>query len=167
MNSPSAPKATGGKRFSITSTTPETPPPPYFLHEVLLVRLIDSSTFIFGIAGAQHGHYEPVIPWNKYMRERVVSINEINSFGDQEQVLEENFKASNNTIQAATRLTHGQAVKCLNHPINEWLDSQKITLAELLKALKQVYEEKSAKFLAYISKEVTDFLDWADGTAAS
>jgi hypothetical protein len=65
-------------------------------------------------------------------------------------------------MRAAVHLTHREAVRCLDDSIDKWLQKQKITLTELLKAPKEDYQEKSSKFLAYIAKGVADFLDWAD-----
>jgi hypothetical protein len=82
-----------------------------FFREMLRVTLVDGSVYAFDISSAQYGHYEPVIPWDQYMEQRVTGINVTNDFGDQKRVLDTSFKASDNTMQAAVSLTHSAAVK--------------------------------------------------------
>ncbi|KUJ16713.1 uncharacterized protein LY89DRAFT_669178 [Mollisia scopiformis] len=47
------------------------------VHTVLKVVLRSGEVFAIDLAGAQHGHHEPVVPWEKYKEERILNIRSI------------------------------------------------------------------------------------------
>jgi hypothetical protein len=45
-------------------------------HAIFRVRLkYGAGTFTLDITGAQHGHHDAVIPWDKYYAERVINMD--------------------------------------------------------------------------------------------
>lgn len=140
-----------------------------YVHQVFKITLKSGSEYALDLTSIQYGYAEPVVPWDRYLRERVTTIMQINEFGYANKFIKDLIAeqlSSGAADIAAIHLTHGRAIKHFYMGLEAWLKAEKTTLPNLLKSSEEQYREDSIKLRVHLAKEVCRHLydiDSSDG----
>jgi len=123
--------------------------------------------YIIDLAGAQHGYFEPVIPYDKYVQSRVSLVVDRRHFGACKDVL---MREAEQEIceRSAVSSINREASKALKVGILEWEDEHRgggLTLKKLLVANQATFERSQTEIISRMRLYLQNFLDYMERQA--
>ncbi|CAF9940758.1 MAG: hypothetical protein ALECFALPRED_008852 [Alectoria fallacina] len=119
-------------------------------HEVISLSPKNEQLYILDIAGAQHGCYDSVYPWNHYVESRVLALGKPEAFGQTQKDLLSDETCSRLTAAGVLRTMHEAFVRPLKVAVEVW-QKENMPLGKMLKLPEEKFHKMREELISTIS----------------
>ena len=127
----------------------------YYHHELYRLTTDTGEEYAFDLSGAQHGHYEPIVPWDSYEKLRVGKVvGRVRMFGETQ--YEELHRKNVPLIEQVQTTIFGHFTDCLNVTLQDW-QTENMSLNILLTLQDQEFERMTSDLYNHIEADLKRF----------
>lgn len=119
----------------------------FYRHEFFRITTRDGEVYALDLTSAQNGHYEPIVPWHVYEKQRVVKIKQVHSLGGTQRA--ELLTNPPNLYDDFLSRSRG----CLNSTVQDW-QSGNTAFHLLLTLPEHEFVRKSGELYAEVGAEL-------------
>lgn len=120
-------------------------------HVVLLVTLRCGKPYALDFSSAQHGHYEPIMPWDLYVNTRVELMLEFWKFGEWQSHMRFDPIVDEETFVGGVMWINRKATLVLNAALENWEKGKEtLPLNTMLKLSEDAFRQRRSEFIRSI-----------------
>lgn len=136
---------------------------PMYIHEVMVIPLVDGKDYVLDLAGAQFGQYQPVVSFNIYHKEFVRRVLKSRKFGENFRYLK--YRADKDILPGDTadyRVQKWQIAiaQHMNKFVETWECLNRIKVSDVLTQKQHLFEADRNALVAYVREEMNSYVDY-------
>ena len=124
----------------------------FYRHELFRLTTDTGEKYAFDLTSAQHGYYEPIVPWDSYEKLRVSKVSRrVLTFGGTQ--IEALKRKRRTFLEHERSRVFGYFIACLNKSLRDW-QSDNVSFHTLLTLPDQHFKRKSSELYDHIWAEL-------------
>lgn len=125
-------------------------------HEIMQVTLKTGEVYAVDITGAQHGYYDSVYPWHRYLQTRVRSTGELLSFGASKAKYCGAEWCGQPGYKGAVKIMHREFAVAFDRAVGEW-QAKGVGVAEMLRMGEEGFVRTREELMRHVGGALQDF----------